>query len=49
MDVLRWQGCIPDVENKRVHENAESGDAGRAVGGDNGCPPFIFAFVPINW
>ncbi|EQI26068.1 hypothetical protein QOM_3667, partial [Clostridioides difficile Y155] len=18
-------------------------------GGDNGCPPFIFAFVPINW
>ena len=47
MDVLRWQGCIPDMGD--TTENAASGDAGRAVGGDNGCPPFVFAFVPINW
>lgn len=47
MDVLRWQGCIPDVGD--TSENAETGDAGRAVGGDNGCPPFVFAFIPINW
>ena len=22
---------------------------GRSIGGDNGCPPFVFAHVPINW
>jgi hypothetical protein len=48
MDVLRWQGCIPDVDSATVHNNAETGDAGRAVGGGE-FPPFIFAFVPINW
>jgi hypothetical protein len=48
MDVLRWQGCIPDVDSATVHENAETGDAGRAVGGGE-FPPFIFSFVPINW
>jgi len=48
MDVLRWQGCIPDVDSAEVHMNAETGDAGRAVGGGD-LPPFIFAFVPINW
>ena len=48
MDVLRWQGCIPDVDNAAVHQNAASGDEGRAVGGGD-FPPFIFAFVPINW
>ena len=48
MDVLRWQGCIPDVDTAAVHQNAETGDAGRAVGGGD-FPPFIFAFVPINW
>lgn len=48
MDVLRWQGCIPDVDSATVHENAETGDAGRAAGGGE-FPPFIFSFVPINW
>ena len=48
MDVLRWQGCIPDVDTAAVHKNAETGDAGRAVGGGD-FPPFIFSFVPINW
>ena len=48
MDVLRWQGCIPDIGDD-TSMNAESGDAGRAVGGDNGCPPFIFSFIPVNW
>lgn len=46
MDVLRWQGCIPDVGP--ATQNAATGDAGRAVGGGD-MPPFIFAFVPINW
>ena len=47
-EVLRWQGCIPDVESASVHENSESGDAGRAAGGGE-FPPFIFSFIPINW
>ena len=25
MDVLRWQGCIPDVPTQSMHENAETG------------------------
>lgn len=25
------------------------GEVARASGGDNGCPPFIFAFLPIFW
>ena len=48
MDVLKWQGCIPDENAPEFHENAVSGDAGRAVGGGD-FPPFIFSFVPINW
>ncbi len=48
MDVLRWQGCIPDVAGETASMNAASGDAGRAAGGGD-YPPFIFAFVPINW
>ena len=48
MDVLRWQGCIPDVDSATVHDNADSGDAGRAAGGGD-FPPFIFSFVPMNW
>ena len=48
MDVLRWQGCVPDVSAPAMHENAESGDVGRSAGGGD-FPPFIFAFVPINW
>ncbi|MCR5667400.1 MAG: acetyl-CoA hydrolase [Eubacterium sp.] len=48
MDVLRWQGSIPDTDDPANQENAASGDAGRAAGGGE-YPPFVFAFVPINW
>ncbi len=48
-DVLRWQGNLPDIDTKEMRENTKSGDAGRCSGGNNGCQPFIFAFVPINW
>ncbi len=48
LDVLRWQGCIPDVESATVHNNSKNGDEGRAAGGGE-FPPFIFSFVPINW
>ena len=46
MDVLKWQGNIPDIADG--HVNMEGDDA-RATGGDNGMPPFVFAFVPICW
>lgn len=46
MDVLKWQGNIPDSVDG--HVNMEGDDA-RATGGDNGMPPFVFAFVPICW
>lgn len=45
-EVLRWQGCVPDVDTQGAHMD---GDEGRAAGGGNGCPPFIFAHVPICW
>lgn len=48
MDVLKWQGCIPDDDDPATHNNAESGDAGRAAGGGD-FPPFVFAFIPLNW
>ncbi len=47
MDVLRWQGCLPDID--MGEQKFESGDAGRTAGGNVDCPPFIFAFVPLNW
>jgi hypothetical protein len=46
IDVLKWQGNVPDAED--LAANLE-GDEARATGGNNGCPPFIFAFVPICW
>lgn len=46
LDVLKWQGTIPDDNGEEV--NMEGDDA-RATGGDNGMPPFIFAFVPVWW
>jgi len=49
MEVLRWQSHLPDINTNALQENAESGDAGRRSGGSNGRPPFVFAFVPINW
>lgn len=54
-DVLKWQGNFPDGdprENvKPPYENVKNmdGDAARSSGGDNGMPPFIFAFIPIGW
>lgn len=54
IDVLKWQGNVPDDSKVAVLEGEEaemmeSGDAARSVGGDNGCPPFIWAFVPLSW
>lgn len=52
LDVLKWQGNIPDdgddIVDKANTTNME-GDNARAAGGDNGMPPFIFAFVPVCW
>jgi len=53
IDVLKWQGNIPDDEIVQILEGEETtklgGDDARTTGGNNGCPPFIFAFVPICW
>lgn len=49
VEVLRWQGMIPDDGTDLSHEANMDGDTHRASGGDNGCPPFVFAHVPINW
>lgn len=46
IDVLKWQGNVPDDLDQEI--NMEGDDA-RATGGDNGMPPFIFAFVPVCW
>ena len=48
-EVLRWQGMIPDDGTDLSHAANMDGDAHRASGGDNGCPPFVFAHVPMNW
>jgi hypothetical protein len=45
MDVLKWQGNLP---NDSSDLNMEGDDA-RATGGNNGMPPFVFAFVPVWW
>jgi len=45
VECLIWQGTMPeDAANTFV-----DGDAGRSTGGDNGCPPFVFAFTPMWW
>lgn len=49
VEVLRWQGMVPDDGTDLSHEANMDGDDHRASGGDNGCPPFVFAHVPINW
>lgn len=50
-EVLRWQGMIPDSDEviEAMKQKRMDGDEHRASGGDNGCPPFVFAHVPINW
>ena len=55
-DVLKWQGNMPDDDPREsvkppyleTERNMEGDDA-RATGGNNGMPPFIFAFIPIGW
>ena len=49
VEVLRWQGMIPDDGADLSHAANMDGDSHRASGGDNGCPPFVFAHVPMNW
>ena len=50
VEVLRWQGMIPDDGTDLSHAENMDGDAHRASGGgDTGMPPFVFAHVPINW
>lgn len=49
VEVLRWQGMVPDDGTDLSHVANMDGDDHRASGGDNGCPPFVFAHVPINW
>lgn len=49
VEVLRWQGMIPDDGTDLSQVANMDGDDHRASGGDNGCPPFVFAHVPINW
>jgi len=53
MDVLKWQGNIPDVQPDDVDSGRDdaamlSGEEARATRSDE-CMPFIFAFVPICW
>ena len=48
-EVLRWQGMIPDDDVDLSQAANMDGDAHRSSGGDNGCPPFVFAHVPMNW
>lgn len=47
IDAMIWQGTFP--ENAKEEGFMADGEAARASGGDNGCPPFIFAFLPIFW
>ncbi len=47
LEVLRWQGMIPDeapAENLNI-----GGDEHRSSGGEGDRPPFFFGHVPINW
>lgn len=46
-DVLRWQGNIPDTDE--AAKGTVDGDDGRSAGGKDGCQPFVFAHVPMNW
>ena len=49
VEALRWQGTIPDDGTDLSQEANMEGDDARSSGGDNGCPPFVFAHVPMNW
>lgn len=45
IEALKWQGTVPE----EAGDVMLTGDAGRSTGGDNGCPPFVFAFCPMWW
>lgn len=47
MDAMIWQGTIP--ESAKEDGFMADGEVARSSGGENGCPPFIFAFLPIFW
>ena len=48
VEVLRWQGMIPDDGTDLSKAANMDGDTHRASGGGE-MPPFVFAHVPINW
>lgn len=45
IEALKWQGTVPETAGDVLL----SGDDARATGGNNGCPPFVFAFCPMWW
>ena len=47
IDAMIWQGTLP--ESAKENGFMADGEAARSSGGDNGCPPFIYAFLPIFW
>lgn len=48
VEVLRWQGMIPDDGVDLSQEANMDGDVHRSSGGGD-MPPFVFAHVPLNW
>lgn len=47
LDVLRWQGNIPDIDPKELM--AMNAHESRAVSGGEGANPFVFVFIPVWW
>lgn len=48
VEVLRWQGMIPDDDVDLSKVANMDGDEHRKSGGGD-MPPFVFAHVPMNW
>ena len=48
VEVLRWQGMIPDDDVDLSKVANMDGDEHRKSGGGD-MPPFVFAHLPINW
>ena len=48
VEVLRWQGMIPDDDVDLSKVANMDGDEHRKSGGGD-MPPFVFAHMPINW
>lgn len=45
LEMLKWQGMIPED----MDDGFITGDMGRSTKGNEGCPPFVFAFCPMWW